>query len=399
MSGSINLDGGDGAGASAPGVPWFDWSIDYREFSQIYPGLAGESEEPRAAAKTPVKAEVPTLEADIAALVSAAAGDLRHSENAAPRPRQVSPQAPQMPHLCVVPARHDEDISPDDRKNVFVKVNEFASGEFRADEFRPDEFRAGELRPAEVRPAEVRPNEVRPRERSWIDIRPGDAMRIVTTGGGLRTRPKLRAMVALTLGLAIGWIAVLPLSYFRTYLGRAIDAPPPLVQIPRSDSAVARPQTSADIRRDPANAAGPASTANKSHARRLAQNTTPKPIKTSLIAPSPIAPLPTAPLPTAPSLTAPSLSAPQTVDVAVTDTARRSDPAVRALPFPESRPETLAGWTVREVNGSTAILDGPERSFKAARGDIVPGVGRLESIVRWGDRWIVATKSGLISTP
>ncbi len=85
--------------------------------------------------------------------------------------------------------------------------------------------------------------------------------------------------------------------------------------------------------------------------------------------------------------------------MAVTDTARRSDPAVRALPFPESRPETLAGWTVREVNGSTAILDGPERSFKAVRGDIVPGVGRLESIVRWGDRWIVATELGLISTP
>ncbi len=203
-------------------------------------------------------------------------------------------------------------------------------------------------------------------------------MRIVTTGGGLRTRPRLRAMVALTLGLAIGWIAVLPLSYFRTYLGRAIDAPP-LVQIPRSDAAVPRPQVSADIRRDPANAAGPASAANKSHARRLAQNTTPKPIKTSMIAPSPIRPIRRQPhRSTAPALTAPSLSAPQTVDVAVTDTARRSDPAVRPMPFPESRPETLAGWTVREVNGSTAILDGPERSFKAARGDIVPGVGRLE---------------------
>ena len=69
------------------------------------------------------------------------------------------------------------------------------------------------------------------------------------------------------------------------------------------------------------------------------------------------------------------------------------------MPFPETKPETLSGWTVREVYGSTAILDGPERSFKAARGDIVPGVGRLPSIVRWGDRWIVATESGLISSP
>jgi hypothetical protein len=341
VSGSINLDGGEGGGASAPAAPWFDWNIDYREFSQIYPGLAAEPEEPRAA----VKADAPTLEADIAALVSAAAGNLRHSEHAAPRPRQATDQVPQVPHLRVVPPRHGEDVSLDEKKNVFVKVNEF------------------------------RPDELRPRERSWIDIRPGDAVRIVTIGGGLRTRPRLRAMVALTLGLAIGWIAVLPLSYFRTYLGRAGDAPPSLVQIPRSDGAAARPQASADIRRDPPNATSAPNTANKAHGRRLVQNTTqPKPIKTSLIAPP-------------------------GVDVTGADVARRSDPAARPLPFPESKPETLAGWTVREVNGSTAILDGPERSFKAARGDIVPGVGRLESIVRWGDRWIVATESGLISTP
>ncbi len=378
MSGSINLDGGEGGGASAPSAPWFDWKIDYREFSQIYPGLAAEPEEPRAPVKAAAKADVPTLEADIAALVSTVADNLRQSEITAPQPRPVPPQ---VPHMRVVPPGHGEDIARDEARNVVVKVNEF-----RADEFRTDEFRAGEFRANEFRPAEFRPDELRPRGRSWIDIRPGDAMRIVTTGGGLRTRPKLRAMVALTLGLAIGWIAVLPLSYFRTYLGRAADAPPPLVQIPRSDSAAPRPQISADTRRDPANATGPA---NKAHGRRLTQNTTqPKPIKTSLIAPSL----------SAPPLTVPSLNAPPGVDMTA-DTARRSDPAARPLPFPESRPETLAGWTVREVNGSTAILDGPERSFKAVRGDIVPGVGRLESIVRWGDRWIVATESGLISTP
>ena len=32
-------------------------------------------------------------------------------------------------------------------------------------------------------------------------------------------------------------------------------------------------------------------------------------------------------------------------------------------------------------------------------GDAVPGVGRIDSIVRWGNRWIVATASGLIATP
>jgi len=35
----------------------------------------------------------------------------------------------------------------------------------------------------------------------------------------------------------------------------------------------------------------------------------------------------------------------------------------------------------------------------AKRGDTVPGVGRIDSIVRWGNRWIVATASGLIATP
>jgi hypothetical protein len=147
------------------------------------------------------------------------------------------------------------------------------------------------------------------------------------------------------------------------------------VQVPRSAGAPAPSQASVDTRRDAANTTGVANPANKSHGRRLAQNTTqPKPIKTSLIAPP-------------------------AVDVTGSDPTRRSDPAARPLPFPESKPETLAGWTVREVYGNTAILDGPERSFKAARGDIVPGVGRLESIVRWGDRWIVATESGLISSP
>jgi hypothetical protein len=29
---------------------------------------------------------------------------------------------------------------------------------------------------------------------------------------------------------------------------------------------------------------------------------------------------------------------------------------------------------------------------------MVPGVGRVDSIVRWGNRWIVATSKGLIST-
>ena len=69
------------------------------------------------------------------------------------------------------------------------------------------------------------------------------------------------------------------------------------------------------------------------------------------------------------------------------------------VPAPETRPTTIEGWTVLDVRGGTAVLGGPDGVRMAARGDTVPGVGRIESIVRWGNRWIVATASGLIATP
>ena len=68
-------------------------------------------------------------------------------------------------------------------------------------------------------------------------------------------------------------------------------------------------------------------------------------------------------------------------------------------PAPETRPATIAGWTVRDVRGGTAILEGPDGIRSAMVGDAVPGVGQIESIVRWGNRWIVATANGLIATP
>ncbi|WP_456666805.1 hypothetical protein [Bradyrhizobium sp. USDA 3240] len=66
---------------------------------------------------------------------------------------------------------------------------------------------------------------------------------------------------------------------------------------------------------------------------------------------------------------------------------------------PETRPSTIPGWSVVEVRDGTAVLEGPEGVKMAARGDVVPGLGRVDSIVRWGNRWIVATASGLVATP
>jgi hypothetical protein len=73
-------------------------------------------------------------------------------------------------------------------------------------------------------------------------------------------------------------------------------------------------------------------------------------------------------------------------------------PGPRPVPTPETRPTTVPGWAVREVVGGTAVLDGPNGTLKVTRGNTVPGLGRIDSIVRWGNRWIVATSRGLITT-
>jgi hypothetical protein len=71
----------------------------------------------------------------------------------------------------------------------------------------------------------------------------------------------------------------------------------------------------------------------------------------------------------------------------------------KLTPTPETRPTTIEGWTLREVINGTAVLEGPNGIWRATTGDTVPEVGRVDSIVRWGNRWIVATSRGLISTP
>jgi excisionase family DNA binding protein len=70
----------------------------------------------------------------------------------------------------------------------------------------------------------------------------------------------------------------------------------------------------------------------------------------------------------------------------------------KLVPFPETRPTTIKGWTVQNVLDGTAVLEGPSGIWKVARGDVVPGLGRVDSIVLWGGRWIVATSKGLITT-
>jgi hypothetical protein len=76
-----------------------------------------------------------------------------------------------------------------------------------------------------------------------------------------------------------------------------------------------------------------------------------------------------------------------------------AEPRPLLMPAPETRPTTIEGWTVLDVRGGTAVLQGPDGVRTVTLGDTVPGIGRIDSIVRWGSRWIVATANGLIATP
>jgi hypothetical protein len=71
----------------------------------------------------------------------------------------------------------------------------------------------------------------------------------------------------------------------------------------------------------------------------------------------------------------------------------------KLTPTPETRPTTIGGWTLREVVKGSAVIEGPNGVWKVTPGQSVPGIGRIESIVRWGNRLVVATSRGLISTP
>jgi hypothetical protein len=88
---------------------------------------------------------------------------------------------------------------------------------------------------------------------------------------------------------------------------------------------------------------------------------------------------------------------------AVSPTALRAEAGSNArepmVAVAETKPTTIEGWTVLDVRGGMAVLEGPDGIRTAARGDTVPGIGRIDSIVRWGNRWIVATANGLIATP
>jgi hypothetical protein len=69
--------------------------------------------------------------------------------------------------------------------------------------------------------------------------------------------------------------------------------------------------------------------------------------------------------------------------------------APRPAPIETKRVEN---WAIKEVVNGTAILEGPRGLIGVSTGNVIPGVGRVESISRRGGRWIVATSRGVITT-
>jgi hypothetical protein len=87
----------------------------------------------------------------------------------------------------------------------------------------------------------------------------------------------------------------------------------------------------------------------------------------------------------------------------VPPTMQRSAPVLDAKitpspPAAEVRRElaVIKQWKVREVLNGMALLQGPGRVVGVSRGQMVPGIGRVESIARQGSRWVVFTSKGII---
>src|SRR5215510_9149444 len=80
---------------------------------------------------------------------------------------------------------------------------------------------------------------------------------------------------------------------------------------------------------------------------------------------------------------------------------RDSTGSVQAPAQPMQRPGAAAGWSVRDVYGNTALIQGTRNGpIEVKQGDNIPGLGRVQSIQQQPDgRWVVVTSRGNISSP
>lgn len=218
----------------------------------------------------------------------------------------------------------------------------------------------------------------------------GDRISVADDAGERRRVRWARLLIAFAVAFGLGAAGVLGANRF---LRTASVSSPPSVQSPSTPTGIANSSAGYRIatkptivrRADrPASAHAPA-VAKAVAATKIAHA---KPVRATVPpAPSTSDYVPPAPPPA--SSTAPSTAEP------------RIAPPVEArlTPVPETRPTTIDGWVLREVVNGTAVLEGPDGIWRVKRGDTVPGIGQIVSIFGWGNRLIVATDKGLISTP
>jgi len=196
-----------------------------------------------------------------------------------------------------------------------------------------------------------------------------DEVLVLREPHGDRARTILLSSIALAATFGLGWAGGLNWPEFATRLG--------LGQIAQKESpsrtSEARPGGKVE------GARRTASTSDSQTAAPAVVGSIPKPSATSL----------------AGARLSPGSASPAITTSPGVATAMRQPLA----PAPETRPTTIPGWRVVDVRDGTAVLEGPDGIRLAAHGDSIPGIGRVESIVRWGNRWIVATANGLIATP
>lgn len=68
-----------------------------------------------------------------------------------------------------------------------------------------------------------------------------------------------------------------------------------------------------------------------------------------------------------------------------------------AIPRAVAAPDQASDWALREVQDGVAVIeDRAHRVLEVAKGDLVPGLGRVEAVERRGRDWTVTTGRGLI---
>ncbi len=281
-----------------------NWKVAYSEPHQAYlppAESAGEEDaDEEDARQAAVASDAPLLEAEIAALIREAEGNLRR---------------PDAGHWDMAGAFHQPAADPNDT----------------------------EPRGEQSKKIESKVNEPRPERRAWdADIRINDPERAANAASSSGAQTTHAVLAVLVGAGAMGWILWAPPSLFdgrrSIPVERNVDSS---AQVPASkkQSALTGPATGRETTLGGSNTGKTAAPAPSAHdhrpgyTRSVAQ--APGAIRTSAV----------------------SLQSTRPSEPAAPDFGHRLKTLQSPMPFPETRPETIEGWTVRDVSGATAVLE------------------------------------------